>query len=440
MTLAALGGSPVLDKNAYRKWPLITQTDRDAVMRVLDRGVLSGNDAPEASAFQDEFAKFVGAKHALLCHSGTSALEVAVGALGIGEGDEVIMPAYSFVATALSVICQGAIPIFGDVDPETGNIDVSELESLVSSRTKAIMPVHVHGCPADLNEIRAFAEKHRLLVIEDAAQAHGATYEGRPVGTFGAAAGFSLQSSKNLSAGEGGVFVTNDSSVFEKANQLRNFAQNLRTSDKAQYSLERPLDGHRALQSSGIGSMYRGNEMMAAFARSQLARLPNLTAQGQVHAKLISDGIKDCTGFWMDRIPNNRQSVHHKFRLHFDSEKLGLTMGNPELRTALLTALRAEGCEAVLWQSEALPAFPLFQELKGFGQGFPFSKVDQTRLKQNYRPERFVNTKKLLETSVVLFSQTCPLIAQERPVVEKVLSTVRKVWEQRASLPKVQSV
>ena len=143
--LAALGGKPLFDKNRHSKWPEVTDDDKRAVMEVLDRGILSGSEAPAAKAFQEDFARYVCAKHALLCHSGTSALQVAVGAHGIGEGDEVIVPAYSFVATALCVISQGAIPVFVDVLPETGNMDPSLVEAAISPRTKAIMPVHVHG-------------------------------------------------------------------------------------------------------------------------------------------------------------------------------------------------------------------------------------------------------------------------------------------------------
>ena len=296
MTLAALGGSALFDKTRHTKWPVVTDADKRAVMDVLDRAILSGSDAPAARAFQDEFARLHGAKFALLTHSGTSALQVAVGALGIGEGDEVIVPAYSFVATALAVISQGAIPVFVDVIPETGNMDPSKIEAAISSRTKAIMPVHVHGCPADLGPICDIAKKHNLFVIEDAAQAHLATYEGKPVGTFGSGAGFSLQSSKNLSAGEGGVYVTNDESLLERANQVRNFAQNLVRADSAHYNLDRPLDGHKALVSLGIGSMYRGNEMMAAFAHSQLKRLPELTARAQANGARLAKAFERPSG------------------------------------------------------------------------------------------------------------------------------------------------
>ena len=436
MTLAALGGSALFDKTRHTKWPVVTDADKRAVMDVLDRAILSGSDAPAARAFQDEFARLHGAKFALLTHSGTSALQVAVGALGIGEGDEVIVPAYSFVATALAVISQGAIPVFVDVIPETGNMDPSKIEAAISSRTKAIMPVHVHGCPADLGPICDIAKRHNLFVIEDAAQAHLATYEGKPVGTFGSGAGFSLQSSKHLSAGEGGLYVTNDESLLERANQVRNFAQNLVRADAAHYNLSRPLDGHKALVSMGVGSMYRGNEMMAAFGHSQLSRLPELTARAQANGVRLAKALNDLPGVTAPVIPSNRTSAFHKYRVWMDPQAAGVDLAPSALRDATIKALRAEGCEVVTWQAEPLSKFPLFQELKGYGKGFPFSASDTERLRANYTAS-YPNTVKLLDSSLVLFSQTCPLIAQSAETVDLYAEAFHKVWNERKHLAEV---
>lgn len=431
--LAALGGKPVFDKNRHNKWPEVTDDDKRAVMEVLDRGILSGSEAPAAKAFQEDFARYVGAKHALLCHSGTSALQVAVGAHGIGEGDEVIVPSYSFVATALCVISQGAIPVFVDVLPGTGNMDPSKVEAAISPRTKAIMPVHVHGCPADLSELAAIAKKHGVLLLEDAAQAHGATYGGKPVGTFGRGAGFSLQSSKNLSAGEGGVYVTDEDELLVRANQIRNFAQNIVAADAKHYDLNRPLDGHRGMVSLGVGSMYRGNEMMAAFARSQLRRLPEKTARGQANAAKLAKALDQLPGVSAPAIPEGRTSVFHKYRVWLDGEKAGVDLPPEKLRDVTAQALRAEGCEVVLWQGEPLPNFPLFREMKGYGKGFPYSASDTARLRANYEADYPV-TKKLLASSIVLFSQTCPLIAQDEATVDQYAAAFQKVWEHRKDL------
>lgn len=436
MKLAALGGSPVIDRHQHRKWPIVDDDCRRAVMAVLDRGILSGSEAPEARAFQEEFAAFQGSKYALLTHSGTSALQLAIGAAGIGEGDEVIVPAYSFVATALAVIAQGAIPIFVDVR-EDGNLDPQEIEAVISPRTKAIMPVHVHGTPADVRAILEIATAHRLRVIEDAAQAHGATYEGRPVGTFDAGGGFSLQSSKNLSAGEGGVYVTNDADALERANQIRNFGQNLTREDARQWDPERPLDGHRPLVSLGVGGMYRGNEMMAAFARVQLRKLPERTARARENAHRLAAALRDLPGVRPPSIPPDRTSVFHKFRVWLDPEAAGVDLSPMVLRDATLHALRAEGCEVVLWQGDPLPSYPLFRELRGFGKGFPFSSGDVDRIRDNYRAENFPTARRLIDSSIVLFSQSCPLIAQDAALVDAYAEAFHKVWELRADLVEV---
>ena len=442
--LAVQGGKPLFDRERHAKWPEVTDADKQAVMRVLERGVLSGSDAPEARALQDEFAKAHGVKFALLCHSGTSALQVAIGALGIGEGDEVIVPSYSFVATALAVISQGAIPIFVDVHEDSGNIDASKIEAAISPRTKAIMPVHVHGTPCDLGPINAIASKHGLALIEDAAQAHLATYEGKPVGGFGRGAGFSLQSSKNLSAGEGGLYTTNDEALFERANQVRNFAQNIVRADSAAYDPKRPLDGHRGHVSLGVGSMYRGNEMMAAFARTQLARLAEKTARSQQNGHRLAKALRELPGVSPQVIPSDRTTVFHKYRVWLDPKAAGLDLppaqssssgATPQarFRDATIAALRAEGCEVVLWQGAALPSFPLFTELKGFGKGFPFSAGDLERCRANYHAP-YAGARALLDSSIVLFSQTCPLIAQSAETVDLYAEAFRKVWSQRASL------
>ena len=200
----ALAGGPVLAEGLKpRLWPILSEEAKLAVRRVLDRGILSGASSPESRAFEEEFAEYVGARYCLLTHCGTSALELALVGAGVQAGDEVIVPAYSFVATAVAVLRVGAVPMFADVLPGSGNIDPKCVEAQITPRTKAIMPVHVHGCPSDLAELAAIAEKHQLVIVEDAAQAHGATYQGKAVGALFAGGGFSLQGSKNLSAGEG---------------------------------------------------------------------------------------------------------------------------------------------------------------------------------------------------------------------------------------------
>src|SRR2546422_3437185 len=201
--------------------PKVTDDDRAAVARVLDRGVLSGAGAPEMRALEAEFAAAIGARFCLATNSGTSALHIALAAARVGPGDGVIVPALSFIATAQAVLHQGAIPVFADIDPVTYNIDPTDAARRVTPLTRVIIPVHLHGLPADMGAIDVLAQGAGLTVIEDAAQAHGALYKGRAVGTLGAMAAFSLNSTKNLPAGEGGLFVTNSEELYARAARVR---------------------------------------------------------------------------------------------------------------------------------------------------------------------------------------------------------------------------
>jgi dTDP-4-amino-4,6-dideoxygalactose transaminase len=434
VTLPALfGGTPVLSKEAHRVWPIVGEDERRAVARVLDRGILSGPFAPESMALEEEFARFVGARHCLLTHCGTSALVIALAGAGVRAGDEVIVPAYSFVATPLAVLQVGAVPVFVDVDAATGCIDPSAIEAAVTPRTRAVMPVHMHGCAADMGAIHEIAVRRALAVVEDAAQAHGARCGGRPVGAIGWAGGFSLQSSKNLAAGEGGLFVTNLDELAEEAGAARNFGQDLRRAECASYDLARPLDGGRALDSRRIGSMYRGNEMMAAFARAQLARLGERTERCQRNAERLSHALSALPGVTPPIVPAGRTSVHHKFRVRLDPEKAGVHLTPERLRDAVHRALQAEGLEVVAWQSAPLPAQTVFQRRDPDG-GFPRRHDDGTDLASNYDPARYPRTTALLASSLVLFSQSCPLIAQDDALVDRYAEAFARVWEHRRAL------
>jgi dTDP-4-amino-4,6-dideoxygalactose transaminase len=432
--IALFGGTPVLSKEAHRIWPVVEEEERQAVNRVLDRGILSGVPfAPESMALEKEFAAYVGAKHCLLTHCGTSALVVALAGAGVRAGDEVIVPAYSFVATPLAAIQVGAVPVFADVDVATGCLDPGAAEAAVTPRTRAIMPVHMHGCAADVAALLEVARRHDLLLVEDAAQAHGATFGSSPVGALGAAGGFSMQSSKNLSAGEGGLFVTNDDAVAEEASAVRNFGQAVPASEAQNYDPTRPLDGTRAGGSRRLGSMYRGNEMMAAFARAQLAKLPERTARCQRNAERLARALRDLPGVTPPQVPTGRTSVHHKYRVHLDPASAGVALPASRFRDAVIQALRAEGLEIVLWQTSPLSAQTIFQKRDAAG-GFPRAQSDGTDLATNYDPARYPRTRALIDGSLVLFSQSCPHIAQSEAVVDQYAEAFQRVWQHRQAL------
>ncbi|MCL2726582.1 MAG: DegT/DnrJ/EryC1/StrS family aminotransferase [Polyangiaceae bacterium] len=430
--LAIFGGEPALSRSAHRIWPILGDDARRATARVLDRGVLSGAAAPECVAFEREMAAFVSAKHALLTNSGTSALHLALVAAGVRAGDHVLVPAYSFVATALAVIHAGAIPIFVDVDETTGLLHADDAARALTPRTRAIMPVHVHGCAFDVGRFADLCEGRRIALVEDAAQAHGAMWRGRPVGALGRAGGFSLQSSKNLGAGEGGVFVTNDDAVAAEAFRLRSFGQPI----DLDFDVERPLDAARPTASERVGWMYRGTELTAAIARAGLARLAERTEACCQNAALLSSALAELPGVTPPIVPEGATSVHHKFRVKLDPNAAGLDVAPRVLRDAMMHALAAEGLEVVLWQTAPLPAQPAFQSggQGVFGSSWPWSTDAETDFAAAYDVASFPRTQRLLDGSIVLFSQSCPLIAQPRDVVERYAEIVGRVWRARGDV------
>ncbi len=215
-TLAINGGTPVRTE-PFPVWPIWGDEEINALTQVVKSGKWGSLSGEKTGEFEHMFAQYQDAKHGILTNSGTTALRLALTAADIGRGDEVLVPAYTFIASASSIIDAGAIPIFVDIDPNTYNIDVAKAEERITDKTRGIMPVHFAGRPADLDAVLALAEKHNLIVIEDAAQAWGSEWKGKRVGAIGAAGCFSFQSSKNINAGEGGIILTNDDLVAKMA-------------------------------------------------------------------------------------------------------------------------------------------------------------------------------------------------------------------------------
>jgi perosamine synthetase len=422
--LAVNGAAPRISSGAHVRWPLLGAAEREAVLRVIERGVLSGPHAPEVRALEREFAQYLGVKHCLATNSGTAALHVAVAAAQLGPGDEVLMPAFTFVATPLSVLHHNAIPVFVDIEPKTLGIDPVRVERAITPRTKAIMPVHIHGTPCDLDALGAIAKKHGLVLIEDAAQAHGSTHAGRKVGTFGDSGCFSLQSSKTLACGEGGLFVTNDDATFERANRTRMFGENMNPADEQSYRLDRPLDGNRAYDSTDMGWMYRITELSAAVGRSQLQRLDGLVANAQANAAYLNGRLSQLPGVTPPQLLPGDTSCFHKYRVRLDATKLGIDEEPKVVRDAVLRALKAEGVDAVLWQTMPVPAQGLFLQKVGYGKGVPWSLGEPV----DYDLAQFPETNRLLASSVLLFSQSYPLVAQPMSLCVAYADAFEAVW------------
>ena len=253
--------------------PILGRAEKRAVMQVLRSGNLA--QGVEVSAFENEFSDFVEGRHCVAVNSGTSALHLALLALGIGPGDEVIVPSFTFAATANTVALTGATPIFVDIEPRTFNIDPMEIEMAITTNTKAIQVVHLYGLPANMNEIMSIAARFNLKIIEDAAQAHHAAIDGKPVGSFGDAAAFSFYPTKNMTSGEGGMIVFDNADNAKMARLLRNQGMEKR------------------YQNEVVGFNLRMTDIHAAIGRQQLRKLAEWTMRRQENAAFLSSRISN---------------------------------------------------------------------------------------------------------------------------------------------------
>lgn len=331
---------PLVDLKA--NFRTIREEVRAAVDAVLDSGhyVLG----PDVSALEQEFATYVQAPHAVAVNTGTSALHLALLAAGVGPGDEVITVPFTFVATVAAIRYAGARPVLVDVDPATRTLDPRHLAGALTPRTKAIMPVHLHGHPADMDPILAFAREHGLQVIEDAAQAHGTEYRGRRAGSLGGFAGFSFYPGKNLGAcGEGGLVTTSDAACAERLRLLRDWGQ-----DRKYH--------HREL-----GYNYRLDTLQAAILRVKLRRLEEWTEARRAHARRYDELLRDRPVGLPTEAPWARH-VYHVYAVETDE------------RAAMAERLQAAGVQTGMHYPIPVHLQPAFADL-GYSRGdFPVSE------------------------------------------------------------------
>ena len=404
-----------------RTWPDIRPEDRAAVMAVLERGILGGVGAPESTALEEEWAAFVGRSTGLLFNSGTAAIHAALYGIGLEPGDEVITTSFTFAGTWQPILHQLGIPVFVDIDPRTYTLDVRQIEAKIGPRTRAIIAVHIQGLPCDMDEILDIAKRHGLHVIEDACQAHGATYHGRQVGSFGTVGCYSLNSSKILTGGEGGLFVADDPDVIHRARRLRTFGEDIPELRRLTGWNFRPYTVH------SVGWNYRHQEMPAALARSQLQRLPDYIAIGQRNAACLTEKLSGVPGITPPYIPPDRTSTYYEYRVRLESAALGLGHVEPTaFRDALGKALLAEGVGVELWHTEPAPAFPIFRNREGFGGQFPWTQPPAGR-DITYDPADFPEAMALLDSSLVICDMKHPIFVQPIEVIEFYAETIRRV-------------
>ncbi|HSB68871.1 MAG TPA: DegT/DnrJ/EryC1/StrS family aminotransferase [Candidatus Methylomirabilis sp.] len=425
-TLAIRGGTPVVPTGLHRRWPVITEEDKAAVLGALDSGIVSGPYAPQVKALEEEWARYCDVRYALTTNSGTAALHTAVAAGRIGTGDQVITTAFTFLATAMAVLHHNAVPVFVDIDPRTYNIDPARIQERITARTRAIIPVHIHGVPADMDPILDIARRHGLLVIEDAAQAHGSSYKGMKVGGIGDMGIFSFQSSKNLPAGEGGIFVTNREDLKERANMFRMFGEDIRESDKHTFDPARPLDGAREYNSLVMGWMYRTTELTAALCRSQLRRLDQSLTHARGNAAFLSERLGKVPGITPPYVPPGCTSSFYQYRIRLNPRAAGSDLPPKAFRDKVLAALKAEGAEVSLWQTVPVPGQTLFQDRGGYGLSCPWKCPLGQEVK--YDLAEYPQTLRLLEDSLVVGSHSYPLFPQSLALMQAYVEAFERVF------------
>jgi dTDP-4-amino-4,6-dideoxygalactose transaminase len=419
-SLAVSGHTPAIAAGTFAPWPPIDDTDRRMVLASLE----GENHAfgPNCEALEKEFAAWNGNRHALTTNSGTAALHMCVAACGCGTGDEVIVPAYSWSSSATCVLQHNAIPVFVDIDWVTMNLDARRLESAITPRTKAIIAVHLHGLAVEMEPVLTIARKHGLKVIEDACQAHGATYRGRKAGTLGDCAAFSLNQNKSLCSGEGGLFVTDDAELLERATMLWSFGETRTPVQSRDYHVY------------AMGWMYRNNDLTAAFGRAQLGRLDRNLAAQIANAETLLTELAGTAGLVLPSVPAECGHTWYNFVLRFDLSALGSPLPPVEARDALVDALKAEGVPAVVWQRFILPAMTVFQARNGYGKGCPWSCPNAEPV--SYDLEQYPVAQRHCDTHVCLVQALrAPNGLKETKLlaggIRKVLAEPEEVWRWR---------
>ncbi|MBM09933.1 MAG: DegT/DnrJ/EryC1/StrS aminotransferase [Magnetovibrio sp.] len=372
--LAILGGEPVR-KKPFPGYNIIGEEEQNAVSAVLDSGILSryiGGQHPDfmggpvVQSFEAAWAEAFSSKHALAVNSATSGLYAAVGAAGVGPGDEIIVSPYTMMASATAAIVYNAVPVFADIDPNTFCLSVESIKEKITPRTRAIIIVHIFGQPADMDPIMELAKFNNILVIEDAAQAPFATYKGQPVGTLGDIGVFSLNYHKHIHTGEGGVVTTNDPELAERVSLIRNHAE--------------AVVGKRGTSNivNMVGFNFRMGEIEAAIGLCQLKKGPSLVEQRCKNISFLERKLRDIPFLAFQECAEDVRHVYYVHPIKFNGQVSGLK------RETFVAAIKAELPETELREGEGAligagyvrPIYlePMYQQKIAFGEnGYPFT-------------------------------------------------------------------
>lgn len=407
---AALGGAP-LRTEPFPSWPVTDDLEDKALLKVLHSGKWSRGNGSQVNRFEQEYAQLTGAKHCLAAANGTSALQIALNAIDVQAGDEVVVPPYTFVATINAVLSLNALPVFVDTDPRTFQVDATKIEAAITDRTVAVIPVHLGGNSADLDTITAIGAKRKISIIEDACQAHLAEWKGRKVGTYGTLGCFSFQASKNLNCGEGGALLTNDSEIFERSFAFHNNSRR-RSTPGADFTYR------------GRGLNLRLTEFQAALLLSQMTRLGQQSGVREKNAEYLTKQLKEIPGISpAEPYSGCTRNAYHLYMFRYDSSRFA---GLP--RAKFLKALAAEGVPASGGYTP-LNKEPLLENVlatRGFRRVF-----DDKRLKR-WREQNQCPANDRLCTEAVWLTQT--MLLGPRGDMDVIAAAIRKI---QASAPEL---
>ncbi len=409
-TLALKGGQKTR-VTPFNTWPVFGPPEESRLLKALRSGKWGKLNGDEVASFECSFAAMHGSKHAIGVVNGTVSLRIALMAAGIQAEDEVIVPPYTFLATATAVLEANAVPVFADIELETFNLDPKAVEAAITPRTRAIIPVHMAGQPADMEGILAIAKKHGLIVIEDAAHAHAASWKNRPAGSIGHMGSFSFQSSKNLTSGEGGIITTSDDKLAEACRSIHNCGR---------------IPGGVWYEHHVMSGNYRMGEFQGAVLNAQIERLEEQTKTRNSNGQYLAARLSKIPGIHPQRrTAECTRHSYHLFLFRIDSKAFGAP------RAAVLKALEAEGIPVC--GGYALPLYrqPLFLN-KAFGPYLP-----NARKTLDYSKVRCPNCEKICYEQGAWFEQS--LFLGSRSDMDDIAIAFEKVHAHRAELAALQA-
>jgi dTDP-4-amino-4,6-dideoxygalactose transaminase len=404
-TLALLGGEKTRTQ-PFASWPVFGAEEERRLLRTLRSGKWGKLNGEEVAEFERRFAAMHGCRHGIGVVNGTVSLRIALMAAGIRADDEVIVPPYTFLATATAVVEANAAPVFADINLETFNIEPAAIEAAITRRTRAIIPVHIAGQVADMEAIMAIARKHKLTVIEDAAHAHGASYQGSAAGSIGDLGSFSFQSSKNLTCGEGGIVITSNDKLAEACRSIHNCGR---------------IAGGLWYEHHVMSGNYRLGEFQAAVLNAQLERLEAQTKKRDFNGRYLAAKLSRIPGIHPQKRPADcTRHSYHLFLFRIDAAAFGAP------RPAILKALEAEGIPVCGGYAVPLYRQPLFLN-RAFGPYLPNAAVTL-----DYAKVHCPNCEKICAEQGAWLEQSLFLGGQSD--MDDIARAFEKVYENRAAL------